>query len=102
MVVWQIPVMLLNFSILLFVFGLLALLRAKAIQAGGQLSHDDVKVRISDFSWPTLTLNDRSPSLLDRSLSLHSSAICLGCFCFTIRSSKMRHDCLCTVSDEND
>jgi len=50
MVVWQIPVMLLNFSILLFVFGLLALLRAKAIQAGGQLSHDDVKVCTSDFS----------------------------------------------------
>lgn len=50
MVVWQIPVMLLNFSILLFVSGLLVLLRAKAIQAGDQLSHDDVKVRTSDFS----------------------------------------------------
>lgn len=50
MVVWQVPVMLLNFAILLFVGGVVAMLRERAIravEAGGGLESDDVKVRIS-------------------------------------------------------
>ena len=49
MVVWQVPVMLLNFAILLFVGGVVAMLRDRAMRAvkvGGGLDSDDVKVRI--------------------------------------------------------
>lgn len=52
MVVWQVPVMLLNFAILLFVGGVVAMLRDRAIRAvkaGGGLESDDVKVRISRY-----------------------------------------------------
>lgn len=47
MVVWQVPVMLLNFAILLFVGGVVAMLRERAIravEAGGGLESDDVKI----------------------------------------------------------
>jgi hypothetical protein len=50
MIVWQVPVMLLNFAILLFVGGVVAMLRdraVRAVKAGGGLESDDVKVRIS-------------------------------------------------------
>jgi hypothetical protein len=50
MVVWQVPVMLLNFAILLFVSGVVGMLRdraMRAVKAGVGLESDDVKVRIS-------------------------------------------------------
>jgi hypothetical protein len=48
MVVWQVPVMLLNFAILLFVGGVVGMLRDRAMRAlevGGGWESDDVKVR---------------------------------------------------------
>lgn len=51
MVVWQMPVMLLNFAILLFISGVIGMLRdraIKAIEAGGWLESDDVKVCLSE------------------------------------------------------
>jgi hypothetical protein len=50
MVVWQVPVMLLNFAILLFIGGVVGMLKdraMRAVKAGGGLESDDVKVRIS-------------------------------------------------------
>jgi hypothetical protein len=50
MVVWQVPVMLLNFAILLFIGGVVGMLKERAmraVKAGGGLESDDVKVRIS-------------------------------------------------------
>jgi hypothetical protein len=46
MVVWQVPVMLLNFAILLFVGGLVAMLRDRALKTDGGFESDDVKVCI--------------------------------------------------------
>jgi hypothetical protein len=49
MFVWQVPVMLLNFAILLFVGGVVGMLRdraMRAVESGGGLESDDVKVRI--------------------------------------------------------
>ncbi|KAK3179824.1 hypothetical protein K4F52_008741 [Lecanicillium sp. MT-2017a] len=49
MVVWQMPVMLLNFAILLFISGVIGMLRdraIKAIEAGGWLESDDVKIAL--------------------------------------------------------
>ncbi|KAE9362839.1 hypothetical protein N431DRAFT_433567 [Stipitochalara longipes BDJ] len=47
MVVWQVPVMLLNFAILLFVGGVIGMLwdsAVRAVHAGGGLKSDDVKI----------------------------------------------------------
>lgn len=43
--IWQIPVILLNFSILLLVVGLIAKLRMAAVVAGWNIYHYDVKVK---------------------------------------------------------
>lgn len=61
------PVMLLNFSILLLVFGLVALLRARAIQAGGQLLNNDVRYV-------------RTPGFLQRALALDVDLLFVGSF----------------------
>jgi hypothetical protein len=45
--VWQVPVMLLNFSIVLFLLGLVVLLKAKADVYTGNILADDVKVNLS-------------------------------------------------------
>jgi hypothetical protein len=43
--VWQVPVMLLNFSILLFLVGLVVMLKARADAGMEDWAADDVKVR---------------------------------------------------------
>jgi hypothetical protein len=62
MVVWQVPVMLLNFAILLFVGGVVGMLMDKAMRAlesGAGLESDDVKVRISRcLAWRSLMMVD--------------------------------------------
>jgi len=70
LMVWQIPVMLLNFAILLFLFGLVVLLRARAIEAGDEISHDDFKVCNPGLHWPLLMLC-RLPFSLDLVLRSH-------------------------------
>jgi hypothetical protein len=92
LVVWQIPVMLLNFSILLYMAGLLTMLKERADFAGGKLSNDDVKVRVFSVTMAETITISRLHSLLEPSLALLFSATCLGCCRYTIRYSKMRHD----------
>jgi len=45
--VWQVPVMLLNFSIVLFLVGLVVMLKARADVWAGNWAGDDVKVSTS-------------------------------------------------------